>query len=112
MESNNVSVADFLKANLPQTIHEYNFEMEEELQILSFENSSDCVPNTLMFVQRNLFLIEIGETQHFKFLFVESEILPLLAAGLRRVGTIPPLTQIASSKIPLIEVLVKVRFYF
>ena len=105
-------MADFLKANLPQLIHEFNFDVEHDFQILSFDHCVDCVPNVVMFVQKNIFLLEIGEAQHFKFLFFESEVLTLIAIGLRRNGIIPPLTQIAASRIPLIELLVKVKFYF
>ena len=58
-----------------------------------------------------MFLIEICTNQNFKFLFLESEVMTLLAIALQRVGILPPLTQIAVSKIPLIEFLVKVTLF-
>ena len=93
-------------------IHKYNFESEGDLQILEFEQASDTVPNCVLFVQRNMFLLEIRENQAFKFLFLKGEVLTLIAVGLRRNGILAPLCQIASSKIPLIEMLIKVKFYF
>ena len=63
-------------------------------------------------VQHNMFLLEICEEQNFKFIFIEAEVLTLLAVALRRSGILAPLTQIARSKIPLIEFLIKVKFYF
>ena len=112
LESTSQSVADFLKENLPQLIHKFNFDVESDLQILGFENAADTVPNIVMFVLHNMFLIEFGENQTFKFVFLEGEVLTLIAAGLRRNGIVPPLCQIASSKIPLIELLIKVKIYF
>ena len=93
-------------------IHKYNFESEGDLQILEFEQASDTVPNCVLFVQHNMFLLEIGENQTFKFVFLEGEVLTLIAVGLRRNGILPPLCQIAASKIPLIEILTKVKIYF
>ena len=105
-------MADFLKENLPQLLHKYNLDVESDLQILEFENSADTVPNIVMFVLHNMFLIEFGENQTFKFIFLEGEVLTLIAAGLRRNGIIAPLSQIANSKIPLIELLIKVKILF
>ena len=112
MESNETSVADHLKGNLPQLLHKYNFNTEADLQIMEFDHSVETVPNCLLFVQRNCFMIEIGDNQSFKFIFFEGDVMTLLAVGLRRNDIIPPLTQIAASKVPLVEILVKVKFYF
>ena len=79
---------------------------------MGFDQAADTVPQCVIMVQRNMFLVEIGENQAFKFLFIEGDVLTLIAVGLRRNGILAPLCQIVSSKIPLIEILVKVKFYF
>ena len=105
-------VGDFLRENLPSLIHKHNFQSEGDLQILEFTQSADTVPNCIFCVQRNLFLIEIGEQQCFKFMFLDAEVCTLLAVTLRRLGITTPLTQIAVSKVPLIEMIVKVTTSF
>ena len=90
-------MADFLRSQLPTLIHGYNFSTEEPLQIRSFDQSIEVCPNAILCIQRNLFAIEMGNNQNFKFSFLESEFIVLLAAALRRAGVIPPLTQISPS---------------
>ena len=79
---------------------------------MSFEQTVDIAHNVILTIQRNMFVIEVCSNQTFKFLFLESELMTLLTAALRRAGVIPPLTQVASSKIPLIEILVKVTNFY
>ena len=77
-----------------------------------FQQAEDTNPNCVLMVTRNMFLVEVGEDQSFKFMFLEGEVLTLIVIALRRNDILAPLCQIASSKIPLIEFLIKVKFYF
>ena len=79
---------------------------------MSFEQTVDICPNAILTVQRNMFIVEVCSNQNFKFVFLESELMTLIAIVLHRAGVIPPLTQVTSAKIPLIEVLVRVTKFF
>ena len=112
LDSTETSVTDYLRETLPRLIHKFNFQSDGDLQILEFTQGTDTVPNCIFCIQRNLFLIDIGEQQCFKFIFWDADIYTLLAVTLRRLGITSPLTQIVSSKVPLIEMIVKVTTSF
>ena len=111
MDSTETSVADFLRESIPDLIHKFNFCMKESNQIIDWSQSIETVSNTIMSVARNLFLIEVCPNQCFKFIFIDADFLKLLGLTLRRVGIIPLVCPIASSKVPLVEFLIKVRIY-
>lgn len=102
------SVADYLRTQLPALIHSYNFQATDSLQIQGWEQTCELSPNAIFSIQRNLFILEVCANQEFKFVFLEAELMPLLAVALRRCGVIPPFTQISSARIPLIEILTRV----
>ena len=99
---------DFLRTNLPSYIHNFNHRCDPECQIIRWENSVETTPHVIMTFVDNWFLVEIGENNHFRFTFIHSDLNTLIAVTLRRLGLIPPFSQISCSRKPLIELMVRV----
>ena len=112
LDSTEKSVGDFLRESIPELIHKFNFTMDNDNQIVDWAQSIETVPNSIMWVARNLFLIEVCPDQCFKFIFIDADFCTILTLTLRRLGIIPLLWQIGSSKVPLLEFLIKVKTYF